>query len=203
VPSPSAEPVLEPADLDLLFDMADASIANGLQGRTPRLPDVATLPEPLRRRQHAFVTLTVDGALNGCIGDIEGDEPLARAVAHHAWAAAFTDPRLPPLRPEEYERLLVEISLLSDMVPVAAASRHELLAVLRRHVDGLVVSALGRRALFLPAVWEQLPRPAEFLDHLLVKAGLAPGSWPVGMTTHTFTAARFARKAGARSSSAA
>ena len=191
MPSPSAEPALEPADLGLLFDIADASIANGLQGRPPRLPDVAALPEPLRRKQHAFVTLTVDGALNGCIGDIEGDEPLARAVAHHAWAAAFTDPRLPPLRPEEYERLLVEISLLSDMVPVAAASRDELLAVLRPHIDGLVVSALGRRALFLPAVWEQLPDAAEFLRHLKTKAGLGAAHWSDGFKASRFTATEY------------
>ena len=35
----------------------------------------------------------------------------------------------------------------------------------------------GRRATFLPAVWEQLPDPESFLSHLERKAGLGPGSW--------------------------
>jgi len=203
VPSPSADAPLEAADVDVLFDVANAAILDGLEGRQPRLPDAGPLPEALRRAQAAFVTLTVDGALNGCIGDIDGDEPLALAVARHAWSAAFTDPRLPPLRAEQHEHLTIEISLLSEFVPAPATSRAELLAALRPHVDGLIVSAHGRRALFLPAVWEQLPRADDFVDHLLAKAGLSASRWPTGLAAETFTATRYSRKAGGRSSSAA
>ncbi len=195
MPSPSAEPALGPADVDALFDLAEASIVAGLGGGGPRLPDVAALPDVLRRPVNAFVTLTVDGALNGCIGGIDATEPLGAAVAHHAWSAAFTDPRLPPLRAAEYERLVIEISLLSPLEPLAARSREEVLAQLRPHLDGLVVALGSRRGLFLPAVWEQLPGPGEFLDHLMLKAGLAPRAWPVGMTASRFTATRYARKA--------
>jgi AmmeMemoRadiSam system protein A len=193
VPLPSGEPELAPADVDALFDVAEAAIIAGLGGGGPCLPDIATLPEALRRPVNAFVTLTVDGALNGCIGGIEANEPVGAAVAHHAWSAAFTDPRLPPLRAAEYERLVIEISLLSLLEPLAAASREEVLAQLRPHVDGLVVGLGSRRGLFLPAVWEQLTGPDEFLDHLLLKAGLAPRAWPVGMTASRFTATRYAR----------
>jgi hypothetical protein len=49
---------------------------------------------------------------------------------------------------------------------------------------------------FLPAVWEELPEPTSFLDHLQRKAGLAPGRWVHGMRAHRFTALRFARRVG-------
>jgi AmmeMemoRadiSam system protein A len=203
VPSPSAEPALDAGDVDRLFAIADAAILDGLRGGTRRLPAVEGLPDALLRPVNAFVTLTVDGALNGCIGGIEGTQPLAVAVAHYAWSAAFTDPRLPPLRAEEREHLVIEISLLSPLEPVPAATRAETLSQLRPHVDGLVIGCGARRGLFLPAVWEQLPDPDDFLDHLLLKAGLAPRSWPAGTVVSRFTARRYARKAGDRSSSAA
>ena len=203
MPSPSADPVLEAAELDVLFSIAGTAILDGLRGGTPRLPPVETLPTALQQAVDAFVTLTVDGALNGCIGAIESAEPLGVAVAHHAWSAAFTDPRLPPLRYEQYERLEIEISLLSPLEPVAATSRDELLGQLRPHVDGLVVTRGPRRGLFLPAVWGQLPDPDAFLDHLLLKAGLSPHGWPAGMAAARFTATRHARKAAGFGSSAA
>jgi AmmeMemoRadiSam system protein A len=202
VPPPSSEPDhLEPAELDVLFDIAQGAIMSGLRGGTPRPPAVDELPGSLRQPVNAFVTLLVDGALNGCIGSIDGNQSLGAAVAHHAWSAAFTDPRLPPLRAADYERLVIEISLLSPLQPLEARSREELLAALRPHTDGLVLEAGSRRGLFLPVVWEQLPDPEDFVDHLLLKAGLPGRSWPSAISAWRFTATRYSRRAGARSSS--
>lgn len=183
-------------EAELLVDISDAAIVDGLLGRRPGAPPVHLLPAALQQRLGVFVTLTVEESLNGCIGSIDGTEPLGHAAARHAWAAAFTDPRLPPLQRADYRRLLIEVSVLSSLSPIPADSRSELLDQLRPHIDGLVVAAGGRRALFLPAVWEQLPEPADFLDHLQRKAGLRPGEWPPGMRAERFTADRFARRAG-------
>ena len=76
-PSPSSEPQVVPNDAELLLDLADASVIAGLTGRPVPLPALDALPAALRREVGAFVTLTVEGALNGCIGNIEGAEPLA------------------------------------------------------------------------------------------------------------------------------
>ncbi|NJL27374.1 MAG: AMMECR1 domain-containing protein [Thermoanaerobaculia bacterium] len=54
---------------------------------------------------------------------------------------------------------------------------HEALAALRPFEDGILIEHGGHRATFLPQVWEQLPRPVEFLRRLKEKAGLAPGFW--------------------------
>ncbi len=195
-PSPSTDRALGATEAGLLLDIADQAIVVGLLGRPPFVPDPDGLPPALNTRSGAFVTLTVEGALNGCIGSIEGGEPLGVSVAHHAWAAAFADPRLPALRPADYAHLVIEVSILSPLTRLAVRSRRDLLARLRAGVDGLVIAAGRRRAVFLPAVWDSLADPVDFLDHLYLKAGLAPGTWPVGMEAFRFTADKIGRPAG-------
>jgi AmmeMemoRadiSam system protein A len=186
---------LHPADAARLFDIAEEAIRAGLAGQRPTAPQLDALPDALRAPIGVFVTLLVGGELNGCIGSIEGTEPLAHAVARHAWNAAFRDPRLPALRPEDWDRLTIEISVLSPLTPMPAHSRAELLAALRPGIDGLVIVGGGRQAVFLPVVWEQLPNPDDFLDYLQRKAGMAPRSWPADMRGLRFTAEKLARRA--------
>ena len=52
----------------------------------------------------AFVTLTLDGHLRGCIGSLTAHRPLAEDVTANALAAAFDDPRFPPLTAAEFAR---------------------------------------------------------------------------------------------------
>ena len=66
-----------------------------------------------------------------------------------------------------------------------------LLAALRPGVDGLLVEAGGYRGTFLPAVWETLPDPRDFVIALWRKAGLPAGSWPPGLEIHTYGAEEF------------
>jgi len=176
-----------------LVDVADRVIVAGLDGRRPVVPDLTGLHADLHQRLGSFVTLTVSGQLNGCIGSIEGVEPLAIAVARHAWSAAFVDPRLPQLRPSDYEHLEIEVSVLSPLVTIPAATRTELLDALRPATDGLLIGAGARQAVFLPSVWEQLPEPAEFVEHLFRKAGLSPTVWPDDLCAHRFTAQKIHR----------
>lgn len=197
----SVSPELTPAELDLLVDIADASVAAALSGREYEPPPLSSLPPALHAHVGAFVTLTVDGRLNGCIGDVQGRDPLAWSVARLALAAAFDDPRLPALRPSEYDRLDIEVSVLSPMTPIPSSSRRDVLDALQPEVHGLVIRAQGRSALFLPSVWEQLPDPDEFLDQLLHKAGLRPGGWPGDTQAFRFTTQHHTRHAGSRAGS--
>ena len=125
----------------------------------------------------SFVTLTQQGALRGCIGSLEAHRPLIDDVRANARAAAFRDPRFPPLTRDELARTRVEVSLLSPAEPLFVTDEAEALARLRPQVDGLILSAGGRRATFLPQVWEQLPEPAVFLTRLKQKAGLPAYYW--------------------------
>lgn len=196
VPSPSPEARLPQRDAGVLLDLADEAVVGGLLGRRPSAPLEHALPPALREHAGLFVTLTVAGELNGCIGSIEGIEALGRAAVRHAWSAAFADPRLPALRPADYDELTIEVSVLSSLTPMPAVSRHEVLEHLRPGVDGLVIAEGSRRSIFLPAVWEQLPEPTTFLAHLQAKAGMRLDTWPPGMRAWRFTATKFARRVG-------
>jgi AMMECR1 domain-containing protein len=76
---------------------------------------------------------------------------------------------------DEVAGLRVEVSVLGVPKPMAFASRAEALDQLRPGVDGVILQVGPRRATFLPQVWHDLPDPAVFLAHLLVKAGLSAG----------------------------
>ena len=170
----------------LLFELADAAIRGGLEGDRFALPDLTALPEDLHEPAAVFVTLAVQGELNGCIGSMEPKDPLGVAVARRAYDAAFDDPRLPNLTWRDYEHLSVEISILTPMEELHVTSEEELLVVLRPGVDGLFIESGPRRATFLPAVWDDLPDPRTFLDHLYAKAGLR--AWAPGLRTFRYEA---------------
>jgi AmmeMemoRadiSam system protein A len=175
----------------LLLGLADASIRRGLEGARPAGVDAEACPPVLRQLLGVFVTVTVDGALNGCIGTVTAVEPLCDAVSRLAWEAAFDDPRLPALQAEDYPHCGIKISVLSEPEPIRAQSEAELIAALRPGIDGLILVDGSRRATFLPAVWEKVGDAAEFVAHLKTKAGIPASSWPPRISALRYTAEEF------------
>lgn len=119
-----------------------------------------------------FVTLVKDGQLRGCIGSLAASRALGADVAANAVAAALRDPRFPPLTKQEWPRCAVEVSLLSTPKPIRFADEADLLEQIRAGVDGIILECDGKRATYLPQVWEGLPEKRRFLDELKRKAGL-------------------------------
>jgi len=154
----------------VLVGVARASIgqALGLDLPAPAQPDW------LKQPGASFVTLTLDGQLRGCIGSLEAYRPLGVDVSQNAASAALADPRFEPLTCSEYDLIQVEVSVLCKPEAMVFASKTEALEQLKPGVDGVILHAKGRRATFLPQVWEQLPEPEQFVAHLLMKAGLPP-----------------------------
>jgi AmmeMemoRadiSam system protein A len=151
-----------------------------LRVKGEKLPplDLSTLPPRLREDGASFITLTIRGELRGCIGALEAYQPLAQDVREHAVAAALEDPRFPPVQERELGAIQVEVSRLTRPLPLEYKDADDLLSKLRPHVDGVILrEAFGRRATFLPQVWEKLPNPAEFLNHLCQKMGLSESAW--------------------------
>ena len=138
-----------------------------------------------------FVTLTEGGRLRGCIGSLEAWRPVGQDVLDNARAAAFRDPRFRPVEASELPRLRVEVSLLSASEPVVFADEADALACLRPGVDGLVLTAAGRRGTFLPQVWEELPDPRDFLAHLKRKAGLPASYWGPDVRLDRYTVTKW------------
>lgn len=164
-----------PSDAGLvLLPLARAAIARKLGCPAPTAErSVGWLQE----QGAAFVTLSIDGRLRGCIGTILAHRALGDDVEANALAAAFGDPRFPPLAPEEFDRVHIEVSVLTEPTPMPVHSRAEALAQLEPGVDGVLLHSRGHRATFLPQVWEQLPDPDAFLSALMRKAGLPADHW--------------------------
>lgn len=131
----------------------------------------------LRAPGATFVTLTERGRLRGCIGTLEAWRPLIDDLRANAVAAAFRDSRFAPLTAAELPGIRVEVSLLGASRPLDFRDEADALAQLRPGQDGVILSHDGRRATFLPQVWDELPEPREFLAQLKRKAGLPATYW--------------------------
>ena len=133
--------------------------------------------EPLGQELATFVTLKIEGKLRGCIGNLEPAGPLLGTLAQNGRHAAFNDHRFSPLSVEEFERVEIDISILSEPVQLDYTDGDELLTKLRPGIDGVIVEKGKARATFLPQVWQQLPEPKQFMEHLCRKASLSPSAW--------------------------
>jgi len=143
--------------------------------------------EPFQKRNGVFVTLLKNGQLRGCIGRIETGETLYRNVIELARSAAFEDHRFDQLTDRELDMLQIEISILTEPREVAGASSVEKVMKVRPGKDGVVLSANGRRATFLPQVWDTLPIREDFISDLCRKAGLPRDYWkknPITLSTY-------------------
>lgn len=164
-------------DKEILLEVARDAITAAVSALPLPVIDVAKQPELLQEKGASFVTLTIEGRLRGCIGTMEAHQPLIMDVQEHAVAAAMSDYRFSPVRPEELAGIQVEISRLTPLTALPYHGSDQLLAALRVGVDGVLLSAGSWRATFLPQVWEQLPRPEEFLSQLCLKMGAAADYW--------------------------
>jgi AmmeMemoRadiSam system protein A len=173
-------------DRRLLLRVAQEAIGAFVGGCPAHVPGQA---EILNRRCGAFVTLLKCGDLRGCIGHIEPNERLGAVVPRCAVAACSTDPRFPPLTPEELGTIAIEISLLGPLEPIAGPQE----IVIGR--DGLVVERGGQRGLLLPQVATEWGWDAEaFLAHTCRKAGLPPDAWQQGANVWRFEAEVFGER---------
>jgi len=167
-----APPVTETHGKELL-DIARAAIAHGIDNNgQPQNIDLASVPPELADYGSAFVTLISNNKLCGCAGSIRATQSLAVDVANNACNAAFRDNRFGPLPAENFEDLQLTVTVLGPLDPIEFKNELDLIGIIEPGVDGLVIADKGRRALFLPQVWLDLPDPIVFLAQLKLKAAL-------------------------------
>ena len=164
------ERYLSSQERDNLLEIAKTSIESRLEGQIifPPQCDSGALTE----KRGAFVSLHKHGRLRGCIGCIEGRQPLGITIHEMACAAAFNDPRFPPLTSEEFRNLDIEISVLSPLRQVKSIDEIEI------GIHGLYIVNGFCSGLLLPQVavecrWDK----KTFLEETCCKAGLPPSAW--------------------------
>ena len=179
----AAQAIMTDSDLGrTLLTIARSAIGAELGLRSSADASHAALAQPAA----TFVTLKLDDELRGCIGSLKPMRPLAVDVRENAIAAAFRDPRFPPLAVVEFEATSVEVSLLSADERIDVRDEEDLLAQLRPGVDGLVIEYGFHRATFLPQVWESLPAARDFLAALKRKAGLPVDFWSAQLSVSRY-----------------
>ncbi len=114
-------------------------------------------------------------------------------MAAYAHAAAFNDPRFEPVGAAELEYLQYEISVLTPPELIVADSELSLLEQLRPGQDGLILEDGYYKATFLPAVWEQMSEPQQFVAELKRKAGLPVDHWSQNTKCYIYQAEKIER----------
>lgn len=179
-----------------MLGLARAAIGERLfsDGRLDRALRQTDRSEGLQRRNGLFVTLkhpareggpSTEPVLRGCIGTMESSKPLYREVIDTAPKAAFEDPRFVPLAREEFDAVVISVSVLTPMARVAGWRE----IVIGR--DGVQLVRGRHRSVFLPQVaQEQRWDHRRLLTQLSLKAGLEPDGWRTG-ELFTFQAESF------------
>ena len=155
---------------EYLLGLARTAIESKLIGENliPSKADFSILD----KKQGAFVTLNKDGNLRGCIGYVLPYKPLYNTIIDVAKAAAFEDPRFPRLSINELDECEIEISIISEMIPISSIDEIEV------GRDGLLLKNGFYSGLLLPQVaveweWDKI----EFLEQTSRKAGLNKNAW--------------------------
>lgn len=169
----------------LLEVARQALIAAVEHSDTPALPDIASI----RGAGGAFVTITRNGRLRGCIGRLPSDASLIEVVAVCAQAVASEDPRFPRVQPEELPAIDIELSILSALAKIRPEE-------IEPGKHGLFISNGMRRGVLLPQVAVQFHwNGICFLEATCEKAGLARDAWKHPATiVQAFTAEVFSER---------
>ncbi len=175
-------------DKKQLLVLARKTMVYALQNR--RVPEAAeldvTISDAMQRPRAAFVTLTKDSMLRGCIGDIFPQRPLYKSVIINAIHACVNDRRFAPVSQDELKDIHIEISALTVPAPIAAPDQ------IRIGIDGVVLNKDGHSAVFLPQVApEQGWNVEQMLTQLSRKAQLPPDGWKEGASFQVFQAVVF------------
>ena len=170
----------------ILFNVAEEAIKAELEHKAIPSPPLNDYSDALTANRCCFVTLMLHNELRGCIGALEPYQPLLNDVSEHAIAAAFKDPRFPPLKEEEYQHIVIEISVLDTPSFITFTDEKNLLDQISEGEDGLILEDGSYRGTFLPSVWENLPNKNDFWQQLKQKAGLSLDHWSNTLTVQRY-----------------
>jgi len=179
-----------------LIKLARRAISAYFKGKEVQAED--ELKKEFGEDSGVFVSLYIGNDLTGCIGIPRPIMPLYKAVIQAAKGAAFEDPRFPPLREDQFDRIRVEISVLTEPEAIEIDNPEEYLKKIEIGKDGLMIKDEFGSGLLLPQVaveWKWDVK--EFLEQTCMKAGLEPDCWNnTKRNVYKFQAQVFAEEKG-------
>ena len=168
---------------DFSINTARKSIENALNDTEYKLENI---PSVFTQYGASFVTIKINNQLRGCIGSIYPTKPLILDIIDNAKNAAFQDPRFFPLTKEEFNKIGISVSILSEIEKIEFKDEKDLLSKIYPY--GIIVAEGNKRAVYLPVVWEQLTDKEIFFNSLKEKAGLPPNYFSKRLEAYKFNA---------------
>ncbi len=170
-----------PEEQQMIVDLAKKSLYYSVEKNQAPQINYDTIPPKFMEHGAVFVTLSKNGNLRGCIGDILPQRPLIDSIIERAYSAALEDPRFPKVEVDELPHIDLEVSVLSPPIPVRS---HDDILV-GKH--GVILKKEKNSAVFLPQVAiEQGWSKEEMLSQLSLKAGLDEDAWKDGCDYYVF-----------------
>ena len=125
-----------------------------------------------------FVTLNDPNGLRGCIGYPLPNKKLCKVLADAAISAAIDDPRFEAVELTELEKIMFEVTVLSEPEKIVVNNPNEYPSKIKVGRDGLIIKSGLHSGLLLPQVpveynWNE----QQFLEHTCEKAGLPSDYW--------------------------
>jgi len=154
----------------ILLKAARQSIGSLFDAKEPEKPDYKKYPL-LKEKLGVFVTLTINHELRGCIGYIIGHEALFDSICSAAIHAAVNDPRFSALKKSEFEKIHIEISILSEFVPINSYDE----IIIGKH--GLYLDEGGGGLLLPQVATEHKMNLGQFLSAICNKSGFYSEFW--------------------------
>jgi uncharacterized protein (TIGR00296 family) len=139
----------------------------------------SSLPKIFLQKAGVFVTLHTypTQQLRGCIGLPYPIMPLENAIKEAAESVTH-DPRFSPLKIEEIDKVIIEVTILSPPIKIIVKNPQQYLDKIEIGRDGLIAEQGYYKGLLLPQVpVEQGWTVEEFLTQTCLKAGLLPDAW--------------------------
>ncbi|QTE67428.1 AmmeMemoRadiSam system protein A [Clostridiales bacterium] len=139
-----------------------------LERKTPDVPEWAA-EEMKRDRAGVFVSIHEDGRLRGCIGTfLPTRENIAREIISNAVSASTRDPRFDAVRPDELDKLEINVDVLSAPEKISGPEELDV----KRY--GVIVSSGSKRGLLLPDL-DGVDTVEEQIDIARRKGGIRDG----------------------------
>ncbi len=160
-----------------LIDLGRSAVYKAFKGEEISVPNI--LKEKYSEPMGVFTTIKTfpECKLRGCIGIPLPVYPLWYGTIYTSLQAAFNDPRFTPLKPDEFDKVIWELSLLTPPEEIKS-SKKEVPNLIEIGKHGLIVEYGDKKGLLLPQVpVEQGWNAEEFLSYTCLKAGLPPDCW--------------------------
>jgi uncharacterized protein len=157
--------------MEELVSIARKTVEEYLQSKK-----LAIIPnEKFKEKQGTFVTINTypENKLRGCVGFPIAQYSLSESVQRASIEAAFCDERFSPLKKDEIDKVVFEVSVLT--VPQEIPDKN--IDNIEEGKDGLILEYSIRKGLLLPQVWEEVPGKTNFLEALSYKCGLPRDMW--------------------------